>query len=65
MVIIQNYEDSGELPISLTAHERRKLWNKCMRDYEGHLNRDEFDQIIKEVYGEIISPSSKTNSESS
>lgn len=36
-----------------------------MRECEGHLSRAEFDQIIREVYGEIPSPSSNLDSESS
>lgn len=36
-----------------------------MRECESHLSRVEFDQIIREVYGEVPSPSSKADSESS
>lgn len=65
MVTIRDYGDSEEVPISLTAHERRKLWDECMKECEGHLKQAEFDQIIREVYGYISSPHSKTESESS
>lgn len=37
----------------LTAHDRNKIWNDCMRECEGHLIRTDFDRIIREVYGEI------------
>lgn len=33
-----------------------------MRECEGHLSWAEFDQIIREVYGGIPSPSSKIDS---
>lgn len=36
-----------------------------MRECEGHLSRAEFDQIIRKVYDEIPSSSSKIDSESS
>lgn len=36
-----------------------------MRECEGHLSRVDFGWIIKEVYGEIPTPISNTNSESS
>lgn len=35
-----------------------------MRVCEGYLGRMDFDRIIKEIYGEIPSPISNTNSES-
>lgn len=36
-----------------------------MRECEGYLSRMDFDQIIREVYGEIHSPVSNTDSKPS
>lgn len=36
-----------------------------MRECEGYLSRVNLDRIIREVYGEIHSPISNTNSKSS
>lgn len=36
-----------------------------MRECEGYLSPTDFDRIIREVYGEIHSPISNTDSESS
>lgn len=36
-----------------------------MIEGEGHLNTVDFDRIIREVYGEILSPISNTDLESS
>lgn len=65
MVIICECGDSGEILILLNAHKRRKLWDECMKECEDHLKKVQFDQIIKKVYGDISSPYSKTDSESS
>lgn len=65
MVIIQDCDYPGESPIFLTANKRNKIWSECIKECEGHLSRVEFDQIIREVYGEILSPCSNTNLESS
>lgn len=47
MVIIRDYDDLGDFPISLTANERGKIWNECMGECDVRLSRAEFDQIIK------------------
>lgn len=40
--------------IVLTASDRNMIWNACMRECEGYLNRADFDRIIREVYREIL-----------
>ena len=40
------------------------IQNGCIQECEGYLSRMNFDWIIREVYGEIPSPDSNTDSES-
>lgn len=65
MDLIRDCDHPGESLIPLTANERNGIWNECMTECDGYLSRADFDRIIKEVYGEIPSPISKTDSESS
>lgn len=51
--------------IVLTANDRDRIWNACMRECKGYLNIADFDRIVREVYGEIPSPTSNVDFESS
>lgn len=65
MSLIQGYNLFGKCLIPLIAHDRNIIWNYCMRECESHLIRMDFDQIIREVCGEIPSHISNIDSESS
>lgn len=65
MSSFQNDSYSNECSIFLTASDRNRIWNACIRECDGYLSRANFDRIIREVYGEILSLISNTDSESS
>lgn len=64
MVPIRRCDDSRNVLVPRNAQERIKLWDACMKECKVHLGREEFDQIIREVYDDIFSPLSDTGLES-
>lgn len=63
MVIIIECDESGNIIVPQTAEERKTLKKQCIYSCKGHMSRDEFNQIIHKVYGDLYEYFSDTDSE--